>query len=333
MDLEDTDLEAAGAVTADELDPVIHVPARLRIMVTLAALADGDHLSFPRLQQLLGLTPGNLITHLRKLQDAGYVASAKPGGQSALYLTHAGRAALGQYTETLRRLLDQASPPRLRSLRSSVTGCQARFDEGAGDFRKPMAGDVGGVPQGALPGEHRQPVHHGPDGVLDPGAPAPAEDAGVGQFVEYRAELVQGQGALPGPAVGSAVGVLMGPGEGSREQARLLAGELQVRPADRAQAAAGGRGIAVLAAHAADAGRHAGGELAHGRRADRGQKLVPVGEVPVGGVGHDAHHPYRLAEHDGVGAAGPGQLQPGGDQPLADGAARAPPPGPGCLTR
>lgn len=100
----------------DDLDPVIHVPARLRIMVTLATLPQGDHLSFPRLQELLGLTPGNLITHLRKLEDAGYVASARPGGpkpigKSALYLTNAGRAALDRYTENLRRLLDQASPP------------------------------------------------------------------------------------------------------------------------------------------------------------------------------------------------------------------------------
>ncbi len=54
-----------------ELDPVIHAPARLRLMVTLATLRDGDNLSFTRLQELLGLTPGNLITHLRKLEDAG----------------------------------------------------------------------------------------------------------------------------------------------------------------------------------------------------------------------------------------------------------------------
>lgn len=97
-------------MTGEDLDPVIHVPVRLRIMVTLAALPDGDHLSFPRLQHLLGLTPGNLITHLRKLEDAGYVGNANPGGQRALHLTHAGRAALDRYTETLRRLLDQASP-------------------------------------------------------------------------------------------------------------------------------------------------------------------------------------------------------------------------------
>ena len=97
-----------------ELDPVIHVPARLRIMVSLATLAEGDSLSFPRLQQLLDLTAGNLITHLRKLQEAGYVANLKSRqdgtARTAVSLTHAGRAALEQYTATLRRLLDQAAP-------------------------------------------------------------------------------------------------------------------------------------------------------------------------------------------------------------------------------
>jgi DNA-binding MarR family transcriptional regulator len=63
---------------------------------------------------MLDLTPGNLITHLRKLEDAGYVASVKPAGdgqtRTAVYLTHGGRAALERYTAALRQLLDQASP-------------------------------------------------------------------------------------------------------------------------------------------------------------------------------------------------------------------------------
>jgi DNA-binding MarR family transcriptional regulator len=106
--------EDAGIVAAD-LDPVIHAPARLRIMVSLAALADGDRLSFPRLQQLLGLTAGNLITHLRRLEEVGYVASAKAGvdgtGRTSVSLTHAGRAALDRYRATLLRLLDHAAGP------------------------------------------------------------------------------------------------------------------------------------------------------------------------------------------------------------------------------
>ena len=48
--------------------------------MTLAALHDGDTLSFTRLQDLIGLTPGNLITHLRKLEDVGYVRTEKTGG-------------------------------------------------------------------------------------------------------------------------------------------------------------------------------------------------------------------------------------------------------------
>lgn len=100
-------------MTVEELDPLIHAPARLRIVATLAALADGDTLSFSRLQELTGLTPGNLITHLRKLEDADYVDSDKRGnGRASLTsftLTRHGRAALDTYTATLRDLLEHLS--------------------------------------------------------------------------------------------------------------------------------------------------------------------------------------------------------------------------------
>jgi DNA-binding MarR family transcriptional regulator len=96
-------------VTTDALDPLIHTPARLRILVTLAALNDGDALSFTRLQDMIGLTPGNLITHLRKLEDAGYISSEKTGNgvasQTSVTLTNRGRAALQAYTQALRDLL------------------------------------------------------------------------------------------------------------------------------------------------------------------------------------------------------------------------------------
>jgi DNA-binding MarR family transcriptional regulator len=101
-------------MSQDGLDPVIHVPARLRIVVTLASLRDGDDLSFTRLQDLIGLTPGNLITHLRKLEDAGYVTTHKNGSgvtaRTSIALTHTGRAALEHYTTVLQELLDSASP-------------------------------------------------------------------------------------------------------------------------------------------------------------------------------------------------------------------------------
>ncbi len=101
-------------MNSDGLDPVIHVPARLRIVVTLASLPDGDDLSFTRLQDLIGLTPGNLITHLRKLEDAGYITTEKTGNgvnaRTSVALTHSGQAALERYTTVLRQLLDSASP-------------------------------------------------------------------------------------------------------------------------------------------------------------------------------------------------------------------------------
>jgi len=96
-------------MTDDALDPLIHVPTRLRIVATLAALNEGDTLSFTRLQDMIGLTPGNLIIHLRKLEDADYLSSHKTGNgagsKTSLALTNRGRAALDRYTQALRDLL------------------------------------------------------------------------------------------------------------------------------------------------------------------------------------------------------------------------------------
>lgn len=93
----------------DGLDPLIHVPTRLRIVATLAALPDGDTLSFTRLQDMLELTPGNLIIQLRKLEEADYISSEKTRNGSVqkttVALTRQGRAALDAYTQALRDLL------------------------------------------------------------------------------------------------------------------------------------------------------------------------------------------------------------------------------------
>jgi DNA-binding MarR family transcriptional regulator len=97
------------ALTDDTLDPLIHVPTRLKIVATLAALPHGDTLSFTRLQNMIGLTPGNLIIHLRKLEEAGYLGTAKTKDgtttTTTVTLTKRGREALGAYTRTLRDLL------------------------------------------------------------------------------------------------------------------------------------------------------------------------------------------------------------------------------------
>ena len=88
------------------LDPLIHDPARLRIVATLAALPDGDTLSSSRLQDMLGLTAGSLITGLRGLDQAGYVRTAKGDGRAEITatLTRDGRDALDRYTAALRHM-------------------------------------------------------------------------------------------------------------------------------------------------------------------------------------------------------------------------------------
>lgn len=94
---------------ATALDPVIHAEARLRVVATLAALERGDRLSFTRLQELLGMTAGNLSTHNRKLEQAGYVEITKTieGRMPATYLelTDLGRLAFATYRQALVRLL------------------------------------------------------------------------------------------------------------------------------------------------------------------------------------------------------------------------------------
>ncbi|MDI6100646.1 transcriptional regulator [Actinoplanes sp. NEAU-A12] len=93
-----------------ELDPVIHAQARLRVVAALSQLSRGDRIAFPRLQEILRMTAGNLSVHLRKLEDAGYVEVTKThrGRTPAtlVHLTARGRLAFDDYVSTLRTLID-----------------------------------------------------------------------------------------------------------------------------------------------------------------------------------------------------------------------------------
>ncbi|GAA3446114.1 transcriptional regulator [Planomonospora venezuelensis] len=98
-----------------ELDPVIHAQARLRVVVTLNTLPEGDRIAFPGLKDLLGMTAGNLSVHLSKLEEAGYVEITKThrGRTPVTYvaLTRRGRVAFEDYTAAIRGLLDTSVPP------------------------------------------------------------------------------------------------------------------------------------------------------------------------------------------------------------------------------
>jgi DNA-binding MarR family transcriptional regulator len=94
-----------------QLDRVIHEKGRLAIMSMLAASAE---LSFTELRDALGMTDGNVTTHIRTLQESGYVSVAKSYRRNrrltTLSLTAAGRMAFGDYIALLERIVRQTRP-------------------------------------------------------------------------------------------------------------------------------------------------------------------------------------------------------------------------------
>jgi len=91
-----------------QLDRVIHEKGRLAIMSMLAA---SPELSFTELRDTLNMTDGNLTTHIRTLQEAGYVAVAKSYQNNrpltTCSLTPAGRKAFAEYVDLLEQIVRQ----------------------------------------------------------------------------------------------------------------------------------------------------------------------------------------------------------------------------------
>ena len=56
------------------LNETIHQSTRLRIMTMLIFVPESDRLAYGFIQQALGLTGGNLTTHLRRLEEADYLS-------------------------------------------------------------------------------------------------------------------------------------------------------------------------------------------------------------------------------------------------------------------
>jgi DNA-binding MarR family transcriptional regulator len=91
-----------------QLDRVIHEKGRLAIMSMLAA---SPELSFTDLRDTLGMTDGNLTTHLRTLQEAGYLSVAKSYQNhrplTTCSLTVSGRKAFSEYVSLLEQIVQQ----------------------------------------------------------------------------------------------------------------------------------------------------------------------------------------------------------------------------------
>lgn len=89
------------------VDRLIHEPARLLIVATLSALEEADFLF---LLNATKLTKGNLSSHLSRLEEAGYVAIDKTYAgkipRTVCRLTAAGRAALEQYRQQMKAIVD-----------------------------------------------------------------------------------------------------------------------------------------------------------------------------------------------------------------------------------
>jgi len=88
------------------IDEVVHGRVRLGVMAYLAGRGGAE---FTELKARLGVTDGNLSVHLRKLEDAGYVAidkrfeARKPVTRARL--TDAGRDAFLRYLDAMGRLV------------------------------------------------------------------------------------------------------------------------------------------------------------------------------------------------------------------------------------
>ncbi|MFZ0456367.1 MAG: transcriptional regulator [Ignavibacteriaceae bacterium] len=89
-----------------QLDDIIHSRIRLAIMSVLISI---DEAEFTFLRDKVNATDGNLSTHLKKLEDAGYVAvnksfiNRKPA--SRYLLTLKGRKAFEIYVEKLEKMI------------------------------------------------------------------------------------------------------------------------------------------------------------------------------------------------------------------------------------
>ena len=94
-----------------QLDRVIHEKGRLAIMSMLAA---SPALSFTEMRDALEMTDGNLTTHIRTLQEAGYISVTKSFQNNrpltTCSLTPTGKKAFTGYINLLEKIIQQNEP-------------------------------------------------------------------------------------------------------------------------------------------------------------------------------------------------------------------------------
>ena len=92
----------------DDLDPLVHSPARLKILTVLKEVEGAEFLFLLRQTDL---TRGNLSSHLSKLEAAGYVRITKEFVEkiprTLIQLTEAGKTALEIYRQRMLQQLER----------------------------------------------------------------------------------------------------------------------------------------------------------------------------------------------------------------------------------
>ena len=92
-----------------DIDDVIHGRLRLGIMAYLSSVSPAV---FGELKAKVGATDGNLSTHLRKLEEAGYVRIEKrfvgKRPQTRVFLTDEGRAGWVTWLDRMQALMRAA---------------------------------------------------------------------------------------------------------------------------------------------------------------------------------------------------------------------------------
>lgn len=92
------------------LDPLLAQPTRLQIV---ALLFRNRHVAATELARALDLTPGNVASHVAKLEEAGHVESLRAlsplGFQVRYRITPAGDAAFRAHVDALRALMRDAT--------------------------------------------------------------------------------------------------------------------------------------------------------------------------------------------------------------------------------
>ncbi len=99
-----------SAFQISDIDEVIHGRMRLGIMAYLSSVHEAD---FNDLKARLQASDGNLSIHLRKLEEAGYIALDKSFRErkplTRARMTEQGRDAYIAYLDTLRAVIGEGS--------------------------------------------------------------------------------------------------------------------------------------------------------------------------------------------------------------------------------